>query len=168
VDKVQQSIAINTWQEIKQYFSTLLVPPTKRNKAELIRLRASIVSYEGEKQKLMEVLAAHQPPQVSGSVAAEQSLDQIPGLLERIDGINASLRNLANDANLFAAEPAFRDLVVTMQAKRSLTLCSIRKEATSGFGNKQVLENLQLQLASELKAITSAEDALASYIRKLP
>ena len=94
--------------------------------------------------------------------------DRIPSILEHISDISSELNLMAQEANLFAAEPAFRQLLLTLDAKRALTLCSLSREAAGGFVDRAALQRLIAELKAELAAIISAEDALAAYIRKLP
>ncbi|MEK6210357.1 MAG: hypothetical protein AABM64_08320 [Pseudomonadota bacterium] len=168
-DQVGTTVATSVWKDIGSYFTTLFVSPAQRNKAQLISLRASIVYLEVQKQRLIEIATAHTIDEVSGLTAARNlAADQIPEILQRISGISTRLNEMAQEANLFAAEPAFRQLVLTLDYKRAVTLCSLSREAAGGFVDRAALQRLIAELKSELAAIMSAEDALAAYIRKLP
>jgi hypothetical protein len=162
------STSASAWDEIREYFATLASSPEQRNKAKLIQLRSRIVSLESEKQRLLDVIAAHQRDSTAGSpVSAELSMNRIPDILREISFISGELKSMAQGANLFAAEPAFRQLVITLDAKRAVTLCQLSQEASRGLADKPAVKRLSDELTAELTAITSAEDALAKYIRGL-
>lgn len=168
-ERVGTSVVTSAWKDIGSYFTTLFVSPAQRNKAQLIRLRASIVKLEGEKQRLVDVAIAHAHDGITEApLARDLAADQIPPILEHISDISYELNSMAEDANLFAAESAFRQLLVTLDAKRAITLCSLSREAAGGFVDSAALQRLIAELKAELAAIISAEDALAAYIRKLP
>jgi hypothetical protein len=168
VEPAGASVSVSVWQQIDRYFATLLQSPGSRNKAKLIKLRAKIVMYEGEKQRLLEVVEEHLKNPNSAVVLADFSLKKIPGLLQSISVITLDLKELAQDANLFVAEPGFRDLIQTFDDKRVRIMCTIEAEATIGFTKQEVLRRVVVELRSELDAIVTAEQALAAYIRKLP
>lgn len=168
LQQVQTSTSTSAWHEIRQYFATLASGPEQRNKAQLIQLRSRIVSLESEKQRLLDVIAAHQRDSATGSpVGSELSANRIPDILQEISVVSSQLKSMAQNANLFAAEPAFRQLVITLDAKRAVTLCQLSQEASRGLTDKPAVKRLSDELAAELSAITSAEDALAKYIRDL-
>jgi hypothetical protein len=167
-ERVGTTVATSTWKDIGSYFTTLFVSPARRNKAQLIRLRASIVKLEGEKQRLVDV-AALSLEEVSAAPAARSlAVDQIPSILAHISDISSELNLMVQEANLFAAEPTFRQLLLTLDTKRAVTLCSLSREAAGGFVDRAALQRLIAELRTELAAIISAEDALAAFIRKLP
>lgn len=169
IHSVRTTVTTSAWEDIRSYFASLVVSPSQRNKAQLIRLRANIVQLEAEKQRLIDVLMAHAVGDVSGTPATSSlASTQIPSILEHISSITSELKSMAMGANLFAAEPAFRELVVTLEGKRGRTLCSLSREAAGGFIDKDAVKRLAAELESELAAIIAAEDTLATYIRKLP
>lgn len=168
LQQVQTSTSTSAWNEIRQYFATLASGPEQRNRARLIQLRSRIVSLESQKQRLLDVIAAHERDSIIGApVASELSLNQIPEILREISYVSNDLKSMAQDANLFAAEPAFRQLVITLDAKRTVTLCQLSQEASRGLTDRAAVKRLSEELAAELTAIISAEDALAKYIRGL-
>jgi hypothetical protein len=168
LQQVQTSTSTSAWLEIRQYFASLASGPEQRNKAQLIQLRSRIVSLESEKQRLLDVIFAHQRDSNSGSpIGLELSVNRIPGILQEIGVVSGQLKSMAQSANLFAAEPAFKQLVINLDAKRAVTLCQLSQEASRGFTDKAAVKRLSDELAAELGAIASAEDALAKYIRDL-
>lgn len=167
-EQVDATVVPSTWKKIGDYFTNLFVSPAQQNKAQLIRLRASIVKLEAEKQRLVDVVMVYMDQSSGAQAARNLAADKIPSILDHIIDISSELNSMAQEANLFAAEPAFRQLLLTLDAKRIMTLCSLSREAEGGFVDRVVLQRRIEELKAELAAIINAEDALAAYIRKLP
>jgi hypothetical protein len=156
------------WETIQNYFASLsLRNEAVRSRSRLIRLRADIVDLESWKERLIEIIQAHIDGSESGmGVSDDLRLSMIPVALTQIEKISEELTRVARDGNMFAAENAFKELMVNLTAKRSGTLCNIAREASSPTPDRSVMISLVQELKDELKAIAAAEEALGKYIRE--
>jgi hypothetical protein len=164
--QVQSGAQPGVWETIKNYFASLsLTNKATINRSPLIQLRAAIIDFEIEKQRLIEIVEAHINEGASGAVVSDDlRLSKIPDALAQIDIITQQLERLAKDENLFVAENSFRDLKFNFDAKRAKTLCALA-QAESG-PNVLVMTTLVQELKDELKAISGADEALGKYIRE--
>lgn len=166
--QARSTISPGAWEAAQAYFASLTIGEPSHIKARLIRLRAAIVQLESAKQQLIDVAKAHARPGASGTpLPSDLGLARVPPILQEIESISRSLRGLAAAGNLFAAEPAFRQLVLHVEGKRANSLCSPRRPAAVGPADREALQRLVADLQTELNAIVKAEDALDSYIKRL-
>ncbi len=166
--QARSTISPGAWEAAHAYFVSLTIGEAPHNKARLIRLRSAIVQLESAKQQLIEIAEEYARPGANTTPLANgQSLTRIPPILQEIESITRSLRALAATANLFAAEPAFRQLVLNVEGKRANSLCNVRRQTAAGSGDKEAIHRLVADLKAEFNAIVKAEDALDSYIKRL-
>lgn len=174
------TVSPGAWDTARAYFSSLSIGETPQDKARLIRLRAAIVQLEGAKQQLIDVIDDYMRTVPADAVANNDAgLARVPPLLQEIESITRSLRALAAASNLYAAEPAFRQLVLNVDSKRAGPLCApppsppSRRQAVAVQAaalappSKDALRPMLGDLKAELSAIVRAEDALAAYIKRL-
>jgi hypothetical protein len=98
------------WDAILTYFKTL-TPGSQgtESKARLTRLRAEIVRYESEKQRIIEIIEAHIQGAESGSTSSRNlQASEIPNALSRLDDIAKHLTELAEEGNLFRGSRIFQ------------------------------------------------------------
>ncbi len=159
----------SAWERIKNYFVSLgLAAKPPGSRYELIRLRAELVSLEADKQELIHIISERisgSTPEISNSEASP--LSRIPGLLSKIGRSLEDLQLLAEQGNMFAAEPAFKDLKINLQEKRAYAWCQLAHQMNSSAPNISEVTNILDTIRKEAEAISSAEDALAQYIKTL-
>ena len=134
--QARSTISPGAWEAIHAYFSSLSIGEAPHDKARLIRLRAAIVQLEAAKQQLIDLVDAQARDGAADTpLPGDQSLARMPPILQEIESITRSLRALAAAGNLFAAEPAFRRLVLNVEGKRASSLCNPRRQpAASATG----------------------------------
>ncbi|MGO7044068.1 hypothetical protein ACCT07_33155 [Rhizobium johnstonii] len=156
------------WEQIRAYFVSLMpISEPELPRSRLIELRAQIIHFEGVKQKLIEIVEAHISTSSSGSGVAENlRLSGIPVLLTRLDSIAGGLNRIAQDGDMFAAQDAFKQLVINIEAKRVDTLCRLAVHAASPDPDIPAMTALVGKLKAELNDISAAEEALGKYLRE--
>ncbi|MBB4362179.1 hypothetical protein GGD65_003204 [Bradyrhizobium sp. CIR18] len=168
LQQARMGVLPGAWETIKNYFTSLDVTnQATRNRSRLLQLRAEIISLESWKQRLIEIVDAHIRGSSAGmGVSEDLRLSKIPDALAQIEAITRELTWLAKEGNLFAAEDAFKELMINLNAKRVDTLCRIAQEAASTAPNTLLMTALVKDLKNELTAISAAEEALGRYIRE--
>jgi hypothetical protein len=165
--QVQAALRPDVWGAITNYFASLSLTNSSDNRSRLIRLRAQIVMYEVAKQRLIEIVGAHIRGNSAGSaVSNELRLSTIPVVLDQMNVIIAGLVQLAKEGNLFAAERSFKDLMINFDLKRGDTLCRLALETAAPSPNLLAMAALEQELKDELQAISTADEALAKYIKE--
>jgi hypothetical protein len=156
------------WETIKNYFKSLdFTNQATRNRSRLLQLKAEIISLESWKERLIEIVEAHIRGRSAGiAVSEDLRLSKIPDALARIEAITGELTRLAKEGNLFAAEGAFKELMINLTAKRTNTLCQIAEATQSAVPDISLMTSLVKDLKNELTAISAAEEALGRYIRE--
>ena len=163
------AIIPGAWSNIKSYIASLTLDDRMaRSKSRLIKLRAAIVELESVMQELIDVVVAHTHGDSAGAQASNLAAQRIPSILDSITDIDRTLQRLADDGDLFAAQSAFKELLRALGAKRATVECSLTNATQAGLVDKVVATRVASDLNSELTAMTSAEEELAAYIRKLP
>ena len=166
--QARSTISPGAWEAIQAYFSSLSIGEAPHDKARLIRLRAAIVQLEAAKQQLIDLVDAQARDGAADTpLPGDQSLARMPPILQEIESITRSLRALAAAGNLFAAEPAFRRLVLNVEGKRASSLCNPRRQPAASATGQDGTKPLVAELRSELDAVVKAEDALAAYVKRL-
>jgi hypothetical protein len=167
--KIQTGVQTNVWRGFMDYIKTLTpTDQATKNKSRLIHLKAEIVDYESAKQQLIEIVETHVAGVTSAVAASPQLQDStIADLMTRIENITNELKSIGNDGDLFAAQKPFKDLVLTFDEKRSLTLCALDTAAHAPQFDPQKIQPILNQLKNELTQISAAEDALGDYIKQL-
>jgi hypothetical protein len=162
----QNGVRPGAWETIKDYFASLS-PRIEAPRSRLIQLRAQIVEVESLKQNIIEIVEAHIAGLASGGgVSKDLQSSKIGDAMKQIDIITSNLIRIADDGNLFAAEDAFKQLLITFNTKRIGTLCELARQANSPTPDLLVMKTLVQQLKDELKVISAAEDALGHYIKE--
>jgi hypothetical protein len=163
--EVKASVFPSVWNRITEYFYTLRLT-SGEDKSQLIRLRAKIVLYESGKQQLIDIVQAHMTGGSSGSAVARQLVSsEIPKVLDQMDQITRELIRMADEGNLFAADNAFKDLLINFDLKRTQILCGLAQGAAASPIDVSAMGTLLQQLKDELKAISAAEEALGKYVK---
>jgi hypothetical protein len=162
------SSGVGVWTSIKQYFRSLTEDKTTVDRARLTTLRARLVDLEAEKLNLIALVESHLVSQSAGAAVSKQiSLQTVPDILQRIETITGQLDQEAREGDRFVGEPAFKQLKIQLDLKRTTTLCQISQEVTASTpAAREALQSLLKQLKDELDAISSAEEQLAAFIRK--
>jgi hypothetical protein len=163
--EVKASVFPAVWSKITEYFESLSLA-SAQDKSQLTRLREQIVLYETGKQRLIDIVQAHIGGGTSGvAVARQLASSEIPEVLDQIDRITRRLRQMANEGNLFAAEDAFKQLIINFDLKRASVLCGLAQSAASSPPDVSAMSTLLQQLKDELMAISKADEALGKYIK---
>jgi hypothetical protein len=159
----------SVWQSISNYFASLSVTdPGTKSKSRILELRKKIVEYEAGKERLIEIMEAHINGQTSAAGDSQRlSADEIPRVLDQIQHIIGQLQSLANSDDLFVTEKPFKDLVMTFDLKKSMTLCELRDISSAPTLDLAKAAALLAELKKELKAISDADDALGDYIKAM-
>jgi hypothetical protein len=159
----------SVWQSISNYFASLSVTdPGTKSKSRLLELRKKIVEYEAGKERLIEIMEAHINGQTSAAGDSQRlSADEIPRVLDQIQHIVGQLKSLENSDDLFVTEKPFKDLVMTFDLKKSMTLCELKNISSAPTLDMTRAAALLAELKKELKAISDADDALGAYIKAM-
>jgi hypothetical protein len=113
-------------------------------------------------------MEAHINSQTSAAGASQRlSADEIPRVLDQIQHIIGQLQSLANSQDLFVVEKPFKDLVMTFDLKKSMTLCELQNISSAPTLDMARAAALLAELKKELKAISDADDALGDYIKAI-
>ena len=132
-------------------------------------LRAKIVELEGVTTELIGVLERHLNSDSASAAGVARDVKEytIPTILQRITEISADLNDQAEQGGLFAAEPAFKQLKIELDEKRSVTLCRVGQNVDGLTSAQRVaMKDLLADLRTELAAISDTESQLADFIRK--
>ncbi|MGR9206331.1 hypothetical protein ACU8OG_20715 [Rhizobium leguminosarum] len=156
------------WEQIKAYFGTLNpISEPELPTSRLIELRAEIIHFEGVKQNLIEIVEAHINTGSSGSEVAENlRLSEIPALLRQLESIARRLNRIAQGGDMFAAQDAFKQLVLNIDGSRADKICMLAMQAASPNPDIPAMKALVGKLKAELNNISAAEEALGKYLRE--
>ena len=163
----EAEIKPGVWDTIKTYFASLsLTNQAAKNRSRLIALRSEIIGLESRKQQLVELLGAEISDPTSRAAVSEERLSRVRDVLTEIGPITFRLTTIARDGDMFAAENAFKQLIIYFEGKSS-TLCSLVEEAGSAAPDRSKMTRIVQQLKTELAAISAAEEALGKYIKDI-
>jgi hypothetical protein len=166
LQQMRTGVQPRAWETITNYFASLS-PRAESPRSRLFQLRGQIVDFESQKENLIEIVDAYIAAQTSGMIASgDRTYSLIGETLEQLDDITLNLIQIAKEEDMFAAEAAFKKLVITIHAKRVSTLCELAQQAKSPTPDLSVLKTIVQQLKDELKAISAADDALGNYIKE--
>ncbi|MBY3441764.1 hypothetical protein [Rhizobium laguerreae] len=166
LQQVERGAKPGTWEQIKAYFLSLK-PISQRGvpMSRLMELRAEIIRFESVKQHLIEIVEAHINTQSSGTGVAENlRLSGIPVLLMKLDSLAGRLNRIAQDGDMFAAQDAFKQLIINIETKRVDTLCELAVKTASPNPDIPAVTVLLGKLKAELNDISAAEEALGKYL----
>jgi hypothetical protein len=151
-----------------EYFGSLNPrDPQTKSRVRLTDLRAEIIRLESEKERLIEIIEAHIAGNASGRIVSQNlNLSDIPNALEEIDSITKALISMAQEGDLFAAEPSFKQLMINFDKRRGGTLCNLAQEAAKRAPDVPRMQTLVQDLKNELTAISAAEEMLGKYIKE--
>ncbi|RVH69172.1 hypothetical protein CN198_13985 [Sinorhizobium meliloti] len=170
---VELGVKKTVWEHIAIYFGTLLpggepsLPRPPVSRSHLTQLRREIVRFESVKENLIEIIEAHINTGASGTPVSEDlRLSKIPDALARMGSIASRLNSIAEEGDLFSAQDAFKELLINVEVKRADSLCRLAQAAASPTPDIPTMGKLIQELKHELQAISTAEEALAEYLRE--